>query len=255
MKKSNYQRIHKNESSTLINGVNVILGKYDTEALDIKTWSDQLLNQGSELNEVTEINRRHPAMDEVKIYRQGRRSILGVMKTQSYVLERTRIDSITSHLTVVLEFLKRFVRDINTYNYKEVDKIVAQMIRLIEEDATLRTSLAEMGMMVYFDELKVIQEKINLCQTTVVKFRSEIPKKKTATIKKSAVKALNNLIESIELGKIEHPELDTTPLTNELESFLSAYRSLDQTRRTIARTTAENKETVASSPTTTATAN
>ena len=128
------------------------------------------------------------------------------------------------------------------------------MIRLIDEDEALRLSLAEAGMKVYFDELKVIQEKIILCQTTVVKFKSELPKEKTATIKKSAVKALNNLIESIELGKIKHPELDTTPLTNELESFLSEFRSLDKTRRTIAKKIAENKKTVASSPTTSATA-
>ena len=254
MKKSSYQRIHQNESSTLINGVNAILGNYDTVALDIKTWSDQLQNQGSELNAVTEINRKHPAMDDVKIHLKDRKSLLGVLKTQSLVLERLPIGSISSHQAKVLVFLKRFVRNINTYNYKEVDKIVAQMFRLIEEDEALRLSLAEVGMMVYFDELKVIQEKIILCQTTVVKFKSELPKEKTATIKKSAVKALNNLIESIELGKIKHPELDTTPLTNELESFLSEFRSLDKTRRTIAKKTAENKKTVASSPTTSATA-
>ena len=254
MKKYNFQRIHKNESSTLINGVNAILGKYDTVALDIKAWSDDLLNQGSELNEVTEINRKHPAMDDVKIHLKDRKSLLGVLKTQSLVLERLPIGSISSHQAKVLLFLKRFLRDINTGNNKEVDKIVVQMIRLIDEDEALRLSLAEAGMKVYFDELKVIQEKLIACQSTIVQFKSEIPKTRAIEIKKSAVKTLNNLIESIELGKIKHPELDTTSLTNELQTFLGDYWTLNQTRRTISKRTAENKKTVASSTTTDATA-
>ena len=254
MKKNNYERIKKYESSTLIKGVNAILSKYDTEALDIKTWSELLLKHGKEFDKETEINRRHPAMDDVKIYRKQCKKLLGVIMTQSSALERIQIDSISSHRIKVLNFLKPYRRDIGTNSYKKVDEIVSLIIRLIDEDASLRLSIAEVGMKVYFDELKVIQEKIILCQTTVVKFKSELPKEKTATIKKSAVKALNNLIESIELGKIKHPELDTTPLTNELESFLSEFRSLDKTRRTIAKKTAENKKTVASSPTTSATA-
>ena len=76
---------------------------------------------------------------------------------------------------------------------------------------------------------------------------------KIPTIKKSAVKALNNLIVSIELGKIKHPELDYEPLINELNAFLGQYQSLDKTRRTISKKAAENKKTVASSTTTTAT--
>ena len=254
MKKNNYERIKKYESSTLIKGVNAILSKYDTEALDIKTWSELLLKHGKEFDKETEINRRHPAMDDVKIYRKQCKKLLGVIMTQSSALERIQIDSISSHRIKVLNFLKPYRRDIGTNSYKKVDEIVSLIIRLIDEDASLRLSIAEVGMKVYFDELKVIQEKLIACQSTIVQFKSEIPKTRAIEIKKSAVKTLNNLIESIELGKIKHPELDTTSLTNELESFLSEFRSLDKTRRTIAKKTAENKKTVASSPTTSATA-
>jgi len=254
MKVFKFGRIHKMETPTLIKGVNAIVKKYDTEALDIKTWSELLLKHGKEFDKETEINRRHPAMDDVKIYRKQCKKLLGVIMTQSSALERIQIDSISSHRIKVLNFLKPYRRDIGTNSYKKVDEIVSLIIRLIDEDASLRLSIAEVGMKVYFDELKVIQEKLIACQSTIVQFKSEIPKTRAIEIKKSAVKTLNNLIESIELGKIKHPELDTTPLTNELESFLSEFRSLDKTRRTIAKKTAENKKTVASSPTTSATA-
>ena len=248
-----YGRIQKFETPTLIKGANVILGKYDTEALDIKTWCDLLLDQESELSEVTEVNRKHPAMDELKIYRKERKTLLGVIKIQSFALERSRIGSIITQQKVVLDFLNRFIGDISANNYKKVDEKVSEIINAIEKDSSLQSAIAAVGMKVYFDELKVVQQKITSSQSIVVKFKSELPKTKIPTIKKSAVKALNNLIVSIELGKIKHPELDYEPLINELNAFLGQYQSLDKTRRTISKKAAENKKTVASSTTTTAT--
>ena len=154
---------------------------------------------------------------------------------------------------MVLDFLNRFIVDISANNYKKVDEKVSEIINAIEKDSSLQSAIAAVGMKVYFDELKVVQQKITSSQSIVVKFKSELPKTKIPTIKKSAVKALNNLIVSIELGKIKHPELDYEPLINELNAFLGQYQSLDKTRRTISKKAAENKKTVASSTTTTAT--
>jgi len=169
-------------------------------------------------------------------------------------LERSRIGSIIPQQKVVLDFLNRFVGDISTNNYKKVDEKVSEIINAIEKDSSLQPAIEAVGMKVYFDELKAVQQKITSSQSIVVKFKSELPKTKIATIKKSSVKALNNLIASIELGMIKHPELDYEPLTNELNAFLSEYQALDKTRRTISAKTAENKKTVASSTTTNATA-
>ena len=78
---------------------------------------------------------------------------------------------------------------------------------------------------------------------------------RTVAIKNSGIKALNNLITSINLGIIKNPAVDYMPLVNELNAFLGKFIMLDRTRRTVSLRTAENKETVASSPTTSATVN
>lgn len=51
-------RIQKLEFSAIIKGTNVILGKYNIEALlDISIWCDLLLDQESELSSIKEVNR------------------------------------------------------------------------------------------------------------------------------------------------------------------------------------------------------
>ena len=254
LKNNKYGRIHKMETPTLIKGVNAIVKKYDTVDLDLKTWCDQLLNQESELAELTEIILTHPAMKELKKQRKARKKLLGVVNIHYSALERAQVDSLTTQQEVVIPFLKQYVRNTITNNNKKMEEIVIQMLRTIEENEPLRMALQTVGLKVYFDELKMIQQNITLCKTKIVAFKSETPKMRTAAIKKSAVNALSNLIQSIELGKIRYPEKDYMPLTNELEAFLSEYQMLDKTRRTISKKIAENKKTVASSPTTDATA-
>ncbi|MHB9057085.1 MAG: hypothetical protein ACYC2P_13220 [Paludibacteraceae bacterium] len=254
LKISHYGRIHKMETPTLIKGVNAILKNYDREALDIKIWCDLLLNQESELGEITEINRRNPAMKELNTYRKARRSLLSVINTHYSALERAQVNSLAAQLEVVIPFLNRFVRNLVSNNFKKMNEIVIQMLHIVNEDVSLQSALEVVGLKVYFDELNLIQNNITLCKSRIVKFKSEIPKMRTEAIKKEAVNALNNLIMSIELGKIKHPELDYTPLTNELNVFLGEFQALDKTRRTISKNSAENKKTAAMSPTTTATA-
>lgn len=249
-----YGRIQKMETPTLFKGVNAILSKYDTEALDIKTWCDLLLDQESELGELTEINRTHPASKELKTQRKARKMLLSVINTHYSALNRAQVGLLTAQQEVVIPFLTKYVRNSVSNNNKKLDEILIQMFGTIDEDVSLQTALQVVGLKVYFDELKVIQQNITLCKSKIVKFKSETPKMRTEAIKKSAVNALSNLIQSIELGKIKYPEKDFVPLTNELGAFLSEYQMLDKMRRTISKRTAENKKTVALSSTTDATA-
>lgn len=249
----NFGRLHKFETPTLIKGVNAILKNYDTEALDIKIWCDLLLDQESELGELTEINRKHPASKELKMLRKRRKLLLSVLNTHYSALERANVEQLKGHQEILIPFLERFVRNLVTNNYKKLEELVTQMLRNTDEDTEIQSALETVGLKIYFDELKMIQENIALCKSKVVKFKSEIPKMRTSAIKNSSVQALNNLIRSIELGKIKNPETDYSPLSNELDVFLGEFRVLDKSRKTRSKT-AETKKTAASSTTTTATA-
>ena len=250
-----YARIQKLEFSAIIKGTNVILGKYNTEALDISIWCDLLMDQESELSSIKEVNRVHPAVKELNKYRKKRRALLSIISTSSATLERAEVDQLTARQAVVVPFLKTYVRNLFAENLIKTEEKVDQMLQAIEENAALKTALQEVGMKDYFDELKVIQNNIALIKSEIVKFKSEIPKMRTVAIKNSGVEALNNLITSINLGIIKNPALDYTPLVNELDAFLGGFRMLDKSRRTVSIRTAENKKTVASSTTTSATVN
>ena len=254
MKTYKFVRIQKLEYPTIIKGTNVIVRKYDTEALDIKTWCDLLLDQESELSQITEVNRKHPAVKELNKYRKKRRALLSVINTTSAALDRAEVDQLTARQAVVLPFLNTYVRNVYSENLKKTEERVDQMLQAIEENTALKTALQEVGMKVYFDELKVIQTNITRIKSEIVKFKSEIPKMRTTAIKNSGIAALNNLITSINLGIIKNPGVDYTPLINELDAFLGEFRVLDKTRKTVAKRTAENKKTVASSTTTNTTA-
>ena len=72
-------------------------------------------------------------------------------------------------------------------------------------------------------------------------------------LKTSIVTALTNLFKSIELARVEHPDVDYMPMINELNQLLVSYHSLIKNRITRSKNLAK-KTTVASSSTTTATA-
>jgi len=250
-----FARIQKLEFSALIKGTNVILGKYDAEALEISIWCDLLLDQESELSSIKEVNRVHPSAKELKKYLKKCKALLSIINSSSAVLDRAEVDQLTVHQAVVMPFLNTYVRNFYSDNQTKTEEKVAQMLFAIEESAALKTALQEVGMKVYFDELKVVHNNITLIKREIVTFKSELPKMRTVAIKNSGIKALNNLITSINLGIIKNPAVDYMPLVNELNAFLGKFIMLDRTRRTVSLRTAENKETVASSPTTSATVN
>ena len=240
-----YGRIQKFEISTLIKGVNAIVKKYDTVALDIKIWCDLLLDQESELGEITEINRTHPAMKDLKKYRTLLRNILSVLNTHLSALKRAQVSTLSPQQEVVVPFLDRSIRNIVTSNFKKVEEKVIQMIHEVEQNSELQAALEVVGLKVYFDELKLVHNNVALCKMKMVTFKSETPKMRTAAIKSSSVKALTNLIRSINLAIIKYPEKDYNPMTNELNVFLGEYQSLDKSRRTMSKKSAEIKKTAA----------
>lgn len=241
----NFWRILKFETPTLIKGAIAVIRKFDMEALHLKINSDKLIAQETELEAITEVVRTHPAAKELKRDRAKRLRILRTLNTYLSALNKAVDTTPIPEHEVVIPFMDKHIRGIASNNFKELDERMVQMLRDYDSDEALQTALGVVGISIYFDSLKEVQANISTSKAKLVKFKSEQPKMRTDAIKRESIQLLNNLLADIELSQIKYPEVDYTPLKNELYSFLSDYITLEKTRRTKSRKTALEKKTAA----------
>lgn len=230
----------------MIKGATALLSKYDAEALDLKIWVERLQAQETELVGIKKIVRTDPAVkNELEKYRRRRKRLLAVLSTYLLGMNKAMIDLSDSGLHRVITFLNGHLSGIAADNGKKLDEKVLQLIQEYDTDETLRTALSEAGVQRYLDELKAVQENIISCKAALVEFRGKQPRVRTNEIKRRSVVLLNELLAAIELSQIRHPEKDYLPLKNELNAFLSEYKALDKTRRTLSRKATEEKKSAA----------
>lgn len=135
---------------------------------------------------------------------------------------------------------------------KERNEKMFQILKLTESAET-NTLLTDLGLMVYLTELSEVQNRILLIEKQVSEKKST---KKFVNRRELAFKArelFRNLLSAIELAVVLNPETDYRPLISELNVVLGDYQAKINSRTTRRQNTIK-KETVALSPTTTATA-
>jgi len=119
----------------------------------------------------------------------------------------------------------------------------------------MNAALVTLGLNVYFGELKVCQQSIKQGESLRIEIISVRIKQNTLIAKEKIANAVSNLLDAIELAKVEHTEIDYMPLINELNVLLNSKQTMLKSRVTRSKNSIANKTTtVASSTTTSATA-
>jgi hypothetical protein len=119
----------------------------------------------------------------------------------------------------------------------------------------MNTALLDLGLSDYFAELKTCQQYLNQSQNHRREILSVRPLFNVQDAKTRIINAIDNLLNAIELARVENTELDYMPLINELNVLIISRQSLIRSRNTRSKNSVANKTTtVALSPTTTATA-
>ncbi len=246
-----YNRVQKLELPDIVMGTLAIVEKHDPKAMFVEGMFKLLQEEIPNVAKLSEIYNGHPLTPElIKLREQSNKIVQSILKKSGSI---QNISSLSAQAAVIAPVVNRYLNGISRENQKAKTERVSQFIATTESDINLKTALETVGLKVYVDELVLVQQTIALNTNMRRISMSEKTIEDRSALKTSIVTALTNLFKSIELARVEHPDVDYMPMINELNQLLVSYHSLIKNRITRSKNLAK-KTTVASSSTTTATA-
>ncbi len=252
-------RIYKNliralECSELVSSVVEIAEKFNPEALKIESVVNMLKGHLPETDKLSVPARSHPLTIELRTLRQARDKILGALLSMLQSHNKATASSMTEAKKVVTPVLQKYLAKIHKdANFVKSRKIEVMFLELDGDSAKMEAAQT-LGYTPLLDELKANQQSILAMQKMRRSTKALNPGIQSRKIVQNALTAMNDLFHTIEINQKALPEVDYTPLVNELNKMLAEYKVLLQARRTLALKSADIKKTDALSATTTASA-
>jgi len=247
-----FNMVQKMELPEIVDNTIQIVGKYDTEALYIDGMYRLLLAQQSNAQKLSARFNTRLLTSEISLLRKSTDSlVVSIMEKSRSLL---RLSGVTEAAGKITELVNTQFHDYHRLNRPSKNSAVKQFLDRLETNTELTAAVDSTGMKVYVDELKVSSQSI-LSKTELRRVSSSekvIADRKE--MKKDIVNAISNLFKAIELSAIEHSDIDFLPLVTELNTMLMVYKSLVKSRATLNQKTPAKTETVAVTPTSSATA-
>ena len=247
-----FDRVQKLELPDIVNGTLAIVATYNPEELHIDGMYKLLLAEKPNLQRLSQVNNAHPLTKEIKGLRKDCDSVVVSILEKSRSILRLAVYSEASK--VLVPVVNQYFSGYLKLNRSSKNECITQFLNELENIKEVSEASELTGMKVYVDELNELTQTIH-AKTSLRRVSSSsktITNRKELRIK--VFNATSNLYNAIELAKVEYPNVNYTPLINELNKLLVPYKSIIKTRKTLNRKASAKTKTVASSSTTIATA-
>ncbi len=245
-----FDKVRKLELPEIVDTVLMLVEKHGAAALYIEGFYILLKEEKSNVDNLSELYNEQAMKDERdRLFVQREKILKSVLEKSNSI---TNISSLRAHSTVVNAEVNSFLSKVKRENRSAKSERISQFIAKTENDLLLKAALDACGMTVYINELKTIEQSVLLNKGKLKEVLSERVIKDRTKVRKVAITALTNLLNAIELARVEHANVDYNPFVNELNKSLIYFRSLIKSRETRSRVVAEKMKTAESSATTTA---
>lgn len=250
-----FSRVRKSEFPEIMNAILEIVEKHDPIALNIVGMYNLLLELKPLLDKLALKYDGYPIPIDLQDLRNIRENLLGAILSHLTAIEKAKVASSAQQAALAVPYLRSYLDGIINENARVKTGRVNQLLTNLDDYVTMNAAMLSLGLNVYFVELKACQQSINQSESLRMEAMSLRVKQNTLIAKEKISYAVGNLLDAIELAKVEHTEIDYMPLINELNVLLSSRQSLIKSRITRSKNSIANKTTtVALSTTTSATA-
>lgn len=239
-----FSKVPKLEFPELVNNVVLVVSKHNPDACYIRGFYDYLLEVQSQNSKLSVTNRKTEESIKLQSLKKRRYTVLSAIIGQTKNLEKVNLPEHANALSTVTLFIDGFFGKIR----KDVSKIkterVKQLFAQLDSDFALQTAMQNVGLTPYLNELRDIQLNIDDKSAKNIEQNAARPKlKDTQEVIAKIRLALNNLLRGIEFGVHAHPNVDYTPLINELNELLTKYRSEIKAKATRTKNAATDNST------------
>ena len=239
-----FSRIWKNEFRVLVTKVVRVLDKYDPKTLHLTFVYDKLVEALDELRKMQVADGKHILTKGLSEKRKNRRKLIRTLVSQVRVLNSANAVYSIPLLDVVSSFVVRYLNPIVKVNSTVQTDVLEEMFSALDADASLQAAIETLNLKTSFDELRLLQQSFN--HTEMQRMETRIRRLVvTSDVRGDAEKALHKVIKEIELAQLKYPELDYTPLVEDLNKYFTFYMAQAKTRTTIRKQNAsENVSTI-----------
>lgn len=238
----------------LVNGVHRIVENHNPETLGVKPFFDLLVEQQSQLESFTDPHASHPLTPLIKSDRKRLIELAQAVVIQTKAVEKGKISTMSEASFLIAPLVKKYLANIAQNNSKSSEKLVKSFLIAIADSESLKTASITIGIGDYVGELNLVKGRLDTNSAIRNADNSARRIIKEKNLKPGIIAALTNLLKAIDLAQVQNTTLDYTPVIAELNELFVSYTTLIRGRSTRNKNAVIKKQTVASSTTTTATA-
>lgn len=249
-----FVKIRNSEIPEIMNAILAIVEKYDPVALKIAGMYNLLSELKPLLDRLSLKYNGYPNSLELKQCREFRDKLLKAILAHMSAIEKAGLPSTAQQAALALPYLKSCMNGILLENTDTKSARISRLIHGMDENESLKAAFDALGFTVYTDELTTTQLNFISGLNARIENKTERKGKKATEARDKITLAIDNLLNAIELARVEHSDIDYMPLINELNVLIDSKLTMVKTRTTRNKNSAEKTTTVALSPTTTATA-
>lgn len=251
-----FSRIRNNEIPDMVRALLTVVNKHMTAAMGIKTFVDLLTERASNLSVLsTPSKKRHPLSGSIVNDRKKRWDLVKAILKQKSAIESGGVSTLLDKSVDLFPLVDKYLGRYSKQTTKTADDKLLNFISEVEGSEDLQNAARDLGISIYMEELKALQPSLTgkVDQRRVDNSaRRQLP---ASQVRKETLSLVTNLLKAIELAEAQHADLDFSAFDAELEEMMVPYNASIRARETRSRNAADKNATVASSTTTTATAN
>ncbi len=245
--------VHKLELHDFLKSVVDIVEKHDPIALSINGMFQLLKAEIPSVNElVVATDLSLPSTKSKVALGKQLNGLVSALYSQCRAIERANLVTEKQSREIVVPGIVLHLKAYSTVNLTKKLEIVSKLLLSLEGD-DVKDALTDLGLLKIVDELKAVYALLKV-HTTVNQTTVNTRKPSNfVSVKANALTAFRNLMKAINLACVEHKDKDYSGLLTELNNYLNSVSSKVKSRST-RRMNSSKKETVASTPTSIATA-
>jgi len=237
----NFRRVPKLEFPDLINGVIATTEKYKPETMFITGLFLKLKQVQPRLKSLAVVYTKTTETPVLKELRIKLEALLRAIIHQTKAVVTANLDSQAEQRVLVLPFIEKFFNNIISDSPKTRKERITQMFITLDGNSELSDAVNAVGLSLYIEELRSLIQSMESTQSHRRKVKSSRPRMKTKEIIIEVSTALVNYLKSVEIAIIEHPELDYTPMVNELNELFVSYKTDLKRRDALNKAAAEEE--------------
>lgn len=239
-----FTKVPKLEFRQLVDGTIEIVAKNSPAALHIEGIFNLLLEVQPQLSKLVVVYKKNELTPVVQNLRTKRRDMLSSILKMSTSLTKANLSSMTNELTIVLPFIDKYFKNILGDRTRIANERIKQMFLVLESDEILKTALTKVGLNVFLDELKTLDQSLQNSINSRISSSSKLPRMNTRKIKTTVSIAMSDLVNAIELAHKEHSEIDYMPMVNEINKLFREYSTYIKSSKTRSRNSVKTVENV-----------